>query len=208
MVRVALPFIFLSFVGLSSGVFASSAKIKPTWSKAVISELSKGQVVTFDPKTESRGGHLAGAIHVSSSSGEVWKLITNAKSMPRYLRNLRKSVSVKRTSKMQIISHEVKMAFLPMTVKYTYQANYSRQRNIHFTMIDGDLREFEGYWQLIDAKDLGLGSGTVVFYQIYVDPGGIVPSSLVRQNIRKDLPNMLIKLKSCLEGGAKVAMNR
>tara|TARA_R110002096_G_scaffold316010_17_gene510438 strand:+ start:2053 stop:2676 length:624 start_codon:yes stop_codon:yes gene_type:complete len=207
MVRVAL-FLFLSFVGFSTPAMASSAKIKPTWTKTAIEELLKGQVVTFDPATRSRGGHLAGAIHVDAASADVWKLITNAKSMPRYLRNVRKSVSVKRTNKMQIISHEVKMSFLPMAVRYTYQANYSRQRNIHFTMIEGDLREFEGYWQLIDANDLGLGSGTVVLYQIYVDPGGIVPPSLVRQNIRKDLPNMLHKLKSCLDGGVKVALAR
>lgn len=208
MIRVAHFFLLLSFLGLSSTALGSATKIKPSWTKSVIKDLASGGVVTFDPASESRGGHLAGAVHVEASAGEVWKLITDAKSMPSYLRNLRKSVSVKRTSKMQIISHEVKMAFLPMTVKYTYQANYSKQRSIHFAMLEGDLREFEGYWQLIDAKDLGLGTGTVVFYQIYVDPGGIVPPSLVRQNIRKDLPNMLLKLKSVLRRSAKVAMVR
>ncbi len=165
-------------------------------------------MVTFSPASESRGGHLAGAVLVKSSADEVWKLITNAKAMPRYLKNVRKSVSLKHTSRSQIIAHEVKLAFLPVTVKYRYQANYSGKRRIHFKMIEGDLREFEGHWQLIDASDLGLGKGTVVVYQIYLDPGGLVPPGFARKSIHKDLPKMLSKLRQCVDSGRKVAMSR
>ncbi len=197
----------LAFTVFPIGLWADSpGKIPPVWSPKNLAVLADGNVVTFEPGTESRGGHLAGAVLIQSGPDAIWEVVTNAGAMPRYLKNVRKSVSLRKSNRHQVIAHEVKMAFLPMTVKYTYQANYHGRRNIHFKMLEGDLREFEGYWQLYDGTDFGLKSGTIVFYQIYLDPGGLVPGKMVRQNIRKDLPNMLRKLKAYAEASGPVAM--
>ena len=54
----------------------------------------------------------------------------------------------------------------------------------------------EGHWVLLDGDDFGQAGGTIVYYELYLDPGKLVPKALVRHNLGKDVPNVLRQLKA------------
>jgi hypothetical protein len=95
------------------------------------------------------------------------------------------------------IEQEVRYSWLLPTVRYVFRAQYDRPRRIDFHRVSGDLRAEEGAWLLSEAPG---GSGTLVEYEMYLDPGFWVPQILVQRTLRTDLPEALSALKNRLEG--------
>lgn len=122
-------------------------------------------------------------------------MITDPENSTRYLHNVKEAHLLNSTANSQLVSHTVKPGLLPVSISYRFQNFQTPCSQVRFKMVDGDLRDFQGSWQLIDGSRLGLKGGTVVLYQIYVDPGDILPQTLVRKNLSRNLPQMLQLLR-------------
>jgi len=187
--------LFLSF-GIS---FATAAPdwVNPSWTPAARQQLESGDVVIFPaPQRPDSGAHLGAAIHLQATPEDIWKVITNPRRMPNYLTNVIESRLLESAPNRQLISHTVKHPILSRTLSYRYRADHIPHQRIHFKMVEGDLDHFEGKWQLFEASELGLDRGTVVFYQIYLDPGGFAPRRVLERRQERDLPKMLRLLRT------------
>ncbi len=170
--------------------------IEPRWSKSELLQLARGQSLVFHPSSPpSQGAHLGGAIWIRASRPQVWKVISDPASHPEYLKSVRESEILHESRNQQLIRHQVKLGILPMRFNYRYRADQRPAEAIDFKMVDGDLRQFQGRWRLLDAARLGFSEGTIVFYQLHLDPGSIVPQGILEKNLRKDLPQMLKLLR-------------
>jgi len=95
----------------------------------------------------------------------------------------------------QDVEHEVRYSWLLPTVRYVFRADYDRPHRIDFRRISGDLKQEEGTWLFTPTAD---GGGTVVEYEVYVDPGFWIPQALVAPTLRRDSRSVLTALRECV----------
>lgn len=175
---------------------APVSTITPSWHQQNRATLAAGKVVVFSPsQSPASGAQLAAAIHVNASAQEVWRVITDPENAPKYLNNLKEARLLKSTGTTQLIAHTVKPGLLPTPISYRFQSVQTPCSRIRFKMVDGDLQGFEGSWQLIEGKSLGQSGGTVIVYQLFVDPGERLPQPLVKKSLSRSLPQMLQLLR-------------
>jgi ribosome-associated toxin RatA of RatAB toxin-antitoxin module len=186
---VTLP-LLLSLVG------SLQAGISPSWNSSTKAKISNGGVALFPPgKHPASGARLAAAIHVEATREEVWAVISNPAKQPEFLSNVKRARVTQLSPVSQLVDHEVKPSFLPMTLSYRYRTQQVPLQRIDFARVSGQVRGFEGRWVLHDAPGLIGKPGTVIFYELFIDPGNGLPQNLVRQNLHKDMPSMLGKVR-------------
>ncbi|MEO0444738.1 MAG: SRPBCC family protein [Verrucomicrobiota bacterium] len=186
----------LLLLSLPAALSASPQWINPSWQPSHLEKLNQGEVVLFQPhRRPNSGAMLAGAVFINAPREKVRAVITDPERSKEYLSNLKEVRLLHSTSTSQTVAHTVRSGILPFNVSYRYRAEKMNEGQIHFRMIDGDLRHFEGGWRLHEAKDFGYQQGTIVFYQLYVDPGALIPKVMVGKNLKRDLPSMLVSLR-------------
>jgi hypothetical protein len=63
-------------------------------------------------------------------------------------------------------------------------------RELHFSMVEGDFRQFEGKWTL-EPLQVGQGEGTRLGYDLVIRPPRAMPVALIERHIRHDLSRNL-----------------
>jgi hypothetical protein len=175
--------------------------IKPEFTDSIKEQLAEGEIVLFYPKAfPPTGGFLAGAIHIDATRDEAWDIVSKPNRMPEYL-GIKSCEILEEEKGVQRIKTVTEFEWLPIEWNYEYQATHEEPETVRFEYIKGNLRHFEGHWRLWKGEDLGLKGGSVVFYELYLDPGKLVPKMIVRSNLKKDVPNVLKCLKTFLESG-------
>jgi hypothetical protein len=167
---------------------------------AIQQRLSSGEVIvqepTIDPAAPRGMVHAAVLIHATPET--VWRIVTDCREAGAFVPGLRscRRVGVAPDGHWEDIEQEVHYSWLLPTVRYVFRAEYDRPHRIDFHRVSGDLRAEEGAWRLSEMSN---GSGTLVEYEMYLDPGFWVPQILVRRTLRTDLPQALSALKHRIE---------
>lgn len=181
--------------------------LKPDFSDTVVDRLAEGEVVLF--QAGKAKGQAGAAVQIHATRDEVWDVLMDPEAAPSYMPTLREAHLLKSEGNTQLVEHEVKLGFLP-AVKYQYLAKQTPKKTINFQQTEGDLRDFSGGWLLVDGADFGEKDTIFVFYQVYLDPGKLVPQGVVQRSLCKDLPPILTNVRQRIydlqvENAAKVA---
>ncbi len=162
--------------------------LRPEFCPKVLKQLDSGEVVLFE--AERARGQAGVAILVKGSKADVWRVLSDPESAPNYVPSLMSARILGSKGNTRIIAHEVKMPLMPK-VRYQFEATELPMRTIQFKQTSGDLRNFEGEWELFEGSEFGRPGAVIVFHQVYLNPGKLVPGPLVQRSLRKDLPPML-----------------
>jgi uncharacterized protein YndB with AHSA1/START domain len=176
---------------------------QPGWVAApgIQSRLAAGEVVVqaaseIDP-TAPRG-RVRAAVRINASPQAIWSVMTDCNQALTFVPGLKRCRRIDSApdGRWEEIEHEVRYSWLLPVVRYVFRADYDRPHRIDFHRIGGDLKAEEGTWLLTPTAD---GTGTVVEYDVYVDPGFWIPQFLVTRSLRKDLPAALNGLRDRVE---------
>lgn len=162
--------------------------LEPDFTKDVLKQLDKGEAVFFEEKRAR--GHAGVAILVEGEKADVWRVLSDPEAAPSYVPSLKSASILLSTGNTRLIAHEVKMPLMPK-VNYEFEATEMPMRTIQFKQTTGDLSNFEGEWELFEGAAFGRPDTVIVFYQVYLNPGKLIPAPLVQRSLRKDLPPML-----------------
>jgi carbon monoxide dehydrogenase subunit G len=167
---------------------------------AIQHRLSSGEVIVQEPTTDPAAprGMVHAVVLIHASPEAVWRIVTDCREAGAFVPGLRSChrVDAAPDGHWEDIEQEVRYSWLLPTVRYVFRAEYDRPRRIDFHRVSGDLRAQEGAWRLSEMPN---GSGTLVEYEMYLDPGFWVPQILVKRTLRKDLPQALSALKQRIE---------
>jgi ribosome-associated toxin RatA of RatAB toxin-antitoxin module len=107
----------------------------------------------------------------------------------------------------QIIEQEVDYSWLLPRMRYAFRARYEAGRRVQFSNVSGDFREHEGIWHLQPMDD---GNRTLLTYAVKAVPRFFVPQWLIRRSLRKELPELLRRLRTQCESvrSARPALER
>jgi len=94
----------------------------------------------------------------------------------------------------QRIRHVMHYSWFVPTVTYEFRASYQKPVHVSIERLSGDLRILRGSWDL-----QGDGDYTMARYTVDLAPGFWVPRWIVHAALRRDLPKMLLSLRSRAE---------
>ncbi len=158
-----------------------------------LARLAKGEVIIKEDQSADRGGRkVQAAILIDSPVQLVWNTIIDCERAPEFMPDLKSCKFLERSGDTAIIEQEVKVSRLLPKTTYIYRSIYQKFRRIDFKRISGDLKDLEGSWVLERA---GGGQQTIVVYSVFLDPGFFAPKWLVRQILRRNLPDVLLALR-------------
>jgi uncharacterized protein YndB with AHSA1/START domain len=178
------------------GVAAQSWVADP----AIQQRLAAGEVVVQAPPIDpSRPrGRVHAAVRIQAPPEAIWRVMTDCRQARAFVPGLKRCrrVDAAPDGRWEDIEQEVRYSWLLPSVDYVFRAQYEWPHRIDFRRVSGDLREQEGAWLLTATPD---GSGTVVEYEVYLDPGFWIPQLLVTRSLRTDLPAALSGLRERVE---------
>ena len=166
---------------------------------AIQQRLAAGEVVVatsaIDPAHPR--GRVRAAVRIPATPEAIWKIVTDCHEALSFVPGLRhcRLVEGAADGSWQDVEHEMRYSWLLPTVRYVFRADYDRPHRIDFHRVSGDLKEEEGTWLFTPTTD---GVGTVVEYEVYVDPGFWIPQALVAHTLRRDTRTVLTSLRQCV----------
>lgn len=90
------------------------------------------------------------------------------------------------------------LSILMVQYHYVLTREYeSPMRKLTWRRVSGDLDRIEGAWEILQTPHAG---AQLVIYESYVDPGGLVPSALVRWRSLGKARDMAKRLRKWIEG--------
>jgi uncharacterized protein YndB with AHSA1/START domain len=176
---------------------------QPGWvaQPGIQNRLAAGEVVVQSASeidAAAPRGRIRAAVRIHASPEAIWSVMTDCNQAMAFVPGLKRCRRIDGApdGSWEDIEHEVRYSWLLPTVRYVFRADYERPHRIHFHRISGDLKAEEGTWLLTQTTD---GSGTLVQYDVYLDPGFWIPQFLLTRSLRKDLPAALSGLRDRAE---------
>ncbi|MFT5467370.1 MAG: hypothetical protein ACI8UO_002474 [Verrucomicrobiales bacterium] len=182
-------------IGGASLVFAEiPAPIEPDFTASIVEKLARGETVLFENPKAS--GHAGIAIQLHATRDEVWAILMDPESATAFQPTLRSCKVLERTKTSQLIAQEVKIGFLPVIQFQIRSKRVTPKKQIEFHLTEGDLSELTGGWLVLDGADFGQSGSVFLFHQVFLDPGFLVPQSLVQRSLQTDLPPMMKAIRA------------
>jgi ribosome-associated toxin RatA of RatAB toxin-antitoxin module len=138
-------------------------------------------------------GMVEATILIDAPAEDIWQVMLDCAEIPNFVPSVKHCSVLSSGDGWEIISHDVKWAWLFPRLSYVFRADYLANRRIDFRRIDGDIRDMRGSWRLLPMPE---GGQTLVCYSVFLDPGFFVPQWLVRQALKTDLAEVLAALRS------------
>ena len=152
--------------------------------------------VTLDPDGES--ARIDAGIDIPASPERVWRAMTDCNATRVMIKSLIECRVVSTGDSWDIREHVTRRGPLWPGFRYLFRSDYEVGRQIRFHKIDGNLKTFEGQWDLAPRDG---GRATRVTYQTRLAAPIFAPPMLIRAGLRKDTPRVLESLRAQATGG-------
>lgn len=181
----------IGFLWIAAPVSVQSASVLD---ENDLSRLKKGETLVGVKQSQNQNkGTVEATILIDTPAEPIWQIMTDCDAAPTFVPGLKACRVLDSGDDWQIIHHDVKWIWFLPEFSYVFRADYVRNRQIDFIRIRGDLREMRGSWRLETIND---GKETLVHYSVYLNPGFYIPQWVVRQSLKKNLPAVLIALRT------------
>ena len=161
--------------------------------------LAAGEVAVRASSVEGeRGGRVSAAIMIHARPDTVWAVMHDCENAPAFIPGLRHCRRIDKAAdgSWEIIEREMKYSWLMPPIHSVLFLEYHPPLQMNFHCLSGDLKTEEGSWHV---QRMGSGAATLVEYELRVEPGFWVPSSIVRASLRHALPEALLALRKRVE---------
>ncbi len=188
---VSRLFVGLSLVGVllslvSSTAFADSVE----WQT-----LKQGKVVVKQYTAPNTVPSVEAKILIPKPPEKVWTVVSDPETLLQAERKVKRVKVLSRTANKQNVSFSVIMTSLFPAFNYILLQELSPPYLINFHRVSGSFKDIQGAWRLIPADN---GTKTILSYTLKLDPGPLVPRSLLLAAVKSDLPNFMNNAKTSI----------
>jgi ribosome-associated toxin RatA of RatAB toxin-antitoxin module len=185
-------------VMLTMAVLTSSARAtteSPEWDT-----LSKGQVVVKqNPAQANSVPSVEAKILISKPPEKVWQVVSDPVTLMREERKVKKVKILSRTANKQNVEFSVLMTHLLPPFNYVLLQELSPPNLLRLHRVSGSFRDIQGSWKLIPVDS---GNKTILTYTLKLDPGPLIPRSMLLGAVKSDLPSMMRNAKRAIDKSA------
>jgi ribosome-associated toxin RatA of RatAB toxin-antitoxin module len=156
-------------------------------------------LVTFNPGVDIRTEKMAGrkrrivaSTDIPFPLEQVWQVLTDYDRLADFIPNLTVSQRIQHPQGGIRLEQVGAQCFLNMKfcARVVLDMLETFPRELKFSMVEGDFRQFEGQWRL-DPLTLDRGGGTQLSYDLIVLPPRAMPAGLIERHICRDLSQNL-----------------
>jgi ribosome-associated toxin RatA of RatAB toxin-antitoxin module len=176
--------------GQSADWALSEPQLRRVEAGAVIAE---GNVAPDKPIVDIRA-----AIRIAASPEQVFRTLTDCARALRFVPHLKRCAVLESApdGRWQNVEQTVDYGLLVPRASYVFHAEYEKFARIRFSNLRGDFRENRGVWTFRPLDD---GRATVVTYEARVAPAFYVPRWMMRNMLKRDLPDLMRGLRTHAE---------
>lgn len=164
----------------------AAAILDGAWSSA------NGSVAVRTEKLAGRQRRIQAYTDLPFKPDQVWQVLTDYDNLANFIPNL--SLSQRLHHPHGGIRLEQMGAQCFLNVKFCARVVLDMvetfPRELRFSMVEGDFRQFEGQW-LLDPLTTQAGEGTRLSYNLLIQPPRAMPVGLIERHIRHDLSQNL-----------------
>ncbi|MBD1910332.1 MULTISPECIES: SRPBCC family protein [unclassified Leptolyngbya] len=156
-------------------------------------ELSR-EVAVHTEQLEGRRRRISAELPLPYSCQQLWQILTDYDHLADFIPSLTKSQRIDHPSGGIRVEQVGAETFLRLKVclRVVLDMVESFPNEIQFSMVEGDLRQFTGAWQLTPQPE---ARGTVLRYVVTVQPGRAIPISIIERNLRHNLVRNLLAIR-------------
>ncbi len=172
---------------LSADWALSGSQLERVRAGAIIAD---GDVALDRPVADIRA-----AVQVNATPEQVFRTLTDCAQALRFVPHLKRCAVLDTApdGSWQNVEQQVDYGWLAPRAQYVFHADYERFERIRFSNLRGDFRENRGVWVFRPVKD---GQATLVTYEARVAPAFYVPRWMMRNMLKRDLPDLMKGLRA------------
>ena len=151
-------------------------------------------------KIADRKRQITAKVPISRSPELVWKILTNYEALADFIPNLAKSRLLEHPTggiRVEQIGSQRLLNF-NFSARVVLDLEEEFPNQINFQMVEGDLKEFSGSWQL-QPFSIGEQTGTNLAYSIFVLPKRTMPVGIIEKRLSNDLRVNLLAIRQRAE---------
>jgi len=161
-----------------------------------LGRLERGDVVAREARTDEKGGSARMLILAEAPARALWEVVVSCEKAFVFVEGLRACEVLEDHGDRVLVHQVVKQSWLIPTQDFVFESIREPYRRIGFHLVEGNLRSMQGEWRFAETEH-----GTIVDYEIGVEPAMPVPAFLLRRSVRKDMPDLLACIRA-LAGGS------
>lgn len=182
----------VALVGL--GVFLLPAVAAET--PAELAQLSRGEVLVRESVPEDSAPQVEAKILVSRPPDKVWKVVSNPEKLMQEEQKVKRVKVLSQSGNKQQVEFSVLMTRLLPPFNYVLLQELAPPHGMTFRRLSGSFKDIRGSWKLTPVED---GQKTILTYTLKLDPGPLVPKSMLLKAVKSDLPSMMRNAKAAID---------
>jgi ribosome-associated toxin RatA of RatAB toxin-antitoxin module len=160
--------------------------------------LNSGQPVVTGEK-----GQYVGKVLITAPLAIVWRVLTDYEGGVKYMPNLVSSRILEVKGNQKVIEQVSARRVLTFKVKSRLRTlvSESEPKRIDFRLIEGDLKQLQGFWQIepIAPRSGKLPTQFLLTYQVMAQPSGSTPKGIFHNIFKNSLPETLKAVRGEIE---------
>lgn len=161
--------------------------------------LSKGNVVIRQNAPAGVVPSVEAKILIPKPSEKVWKVVADPEKLMHEEHKVKKVKILSRSGNTQNVEFSVLMTRLLPPFNYVLQQSLSPPYVLNFRRVSGSFKDIQGSWKLQPVDN---GKKTILSYTLKLDPGPLIPKSMLLGAVKADLPSMMKNAKSAIDKGS------
>ena len=162
-----------------------------------LARLVAGEIVAFDTKSDKSGGSAHMQILAQASARAIWDVIISCDLAFVFVDGLTYCNVLEEAEDRALVHQVVKQGWPIPTQDFTFESLRQPFTEIEFRLVEGNLKAMEGYWRF-----MAIPEGTLVDYEVRIQPEIPAPRFIVRRNIKKGMPDLLACVRGLADGSA------
>jgi ribosome-associated toxin RatA of RatAB toxin-antitoxin module len=161
-----------------------------------LTRLLAGEVVPHAVESGKAGGSARMQILADAPAEAIWNVIISCEKAFAFVDGLEVCEVLEDSGDRALVHQVVKRGWPIPTQDFIFKSLREPHTEMSFQLVEGNLKVMEGSWRFDEMAE-----GTLVDYQIRVQPAVAAPKFLVRRNIEKGMPDLLACIRG-LAGGS------
>jgi len=158
--------------------------------------LLAGDIIAREAAGDTAGALVRMQMWVHAPARAVWDVIVSCELAFAFVDGLRDCAVLDDTGERALVRQVVDQGWLTPTYDFVFESLRTPYLRIDVHLVEGNLRELDGRWTFNEGP-----AGTLVDYQLRIQPSVPAPRFLVRRNLNRGTPDMLACIRG-LAGGS------
>ena len=168
--------------------------------EATLARLQNGEVIAREARADGQGGSARMQILVRAPAKSVWHVVASCDLAFVFVEGLQQCEVLEDSGAVVRVHQVVRQGWFAPRMDFVFESSRVPYERNTFHLLEGNLRSMQGEWRFHEDE-----LGTMVDYEISLQPAMPVPRFLVRRSLRHSMPDLLACIRALAGGSLSTA---